>query len=64
MGTEAPKDGASSKASSMFSSWRQTIWFLRILDSRSAARKILPQVGSADLDLFARILAAEFPGFD
>jgi hypothetical protein len=60
MGTEAPKDGASSKMSSMFSSWRQTIWFLRILDSRCAARKILPQVGSADFNVFARILAGDF----
>jgi len=40
MGTEAPKDGASSKASPDRSGWRQLIWFSRISDSRAMAGKI------------------------
>jgi hypothetical protein len=35
MGTEAPKDGASSKANPVISGWRLSIWFLEYLDSRA-----------------------------
>jgi hypothetical protein len=41
MGTEAPKDGASSKASPFISGWQQSIWFLRFSDSRAWPEKIL-----------------------
>jgi hypothetical protein len=41
MGTEAPKDGAPSKASPVISSWRKSIWFLTISDSRAKPEKIL-----------------------
>jgi len=41
MGTKAPKDGASSKASPSMSGWRQSIWFLGISDSRAPPEKIL-----------------------
>jgi len=51
MGTERLKDGASSKASSAFSDWRKTMWFLKILDSRSLARKISSLVRSDDFQL-------------
>ncbi|WP_275593045.1 hypothetical protein [Rhizobium sp. C104] len=40
MGSEAPKDGASSKASPVISGWRQSIWFLAYLDLRAAVEKI------------------------
>jgi len=48
MGTEAPKDGAPSKASPVISSWRQSIWFLTISDSRAQPEKILAFFASAD----------------
>jgi len=41
MGTEAPKGSASSKASPVISGWQQSIWFLRISDSRARPEKML-----------------------
>jgi hypothetical protein len=40
-GYGSAEDGAPSKASPSLSGWRQSIWFLRISDSRAAAEKNL-----------------------